>query len=244
MFAEVPAADECEIDSAELEPRSRECSAHTSASNFVPLWAGAQLNQLQAERSIEALKRSGLLADAGVLTTDIEGSGQQWDAPNAWPPLQDMLVEGLAASGTESGEELALDLTRRWLNANFVAWKATGHMHEKYNAETGQAGGGGEYVPQTGFGWTNGVVLRLLERYGDRLAVENGNVVVVEKPEALDADAEPALPEVPMGGIRLPEEVPASAAPPPTGTYVVPSGSPCFGAEEECLVTVQLRGHV
>lgn len=31
----------------------------------------------------------------------------------------------------------------------------------------GETGGGGEYTPQTGFGWTNGLVLELLNRWGD-----------------------------------------------------------------------------
>lgn len=36
-------------------------------------------------------------------------------------------------------------------------------MYEKYNAfKVGVGGGGGEYVPQIGFGWTNGVALVLL----------------------------------------------------------------------------------
>jgi hypothetical protein len=33
----------------------------------------------------------------------------------------------------------------------------------------GQHGGGGEYEVQSGFGWTNGVVLALLEKYGSEL---------------------------------------------------------------------------
>jgi hypothetical protein len=36
-------------------------------------------------------------------------------------------------------------------------------MYEKYNAyEVGVGGGGGEYTPQIGFGWSNGVALVLL----------------------------------------------------------------------------------
>ena len=36
-------------------------------------------------------------------------------------------------------------------------------MFEKYDAtRVGHGGGGGEYVPQMGFGWTNGVALQLL----------------------------------------------------------------------------------
>ena len=46
-------------------------------------------------------------------------------------------------------------------------WHKDGVMHEKYDAtRPGERGGGGEYVPQVGFGWTNGVVLSLLQRYG------------------------------------------------------------------------------
>ena len=74
-----------------------------------------------------------------------------------------MLIEGLA--GTESGKRLAMDLSTRWLRTNFAAWKTSGFMHEKYNAGTGEAGSGGEYEPQTGFGWSNGGVLTLLDRW-------------------------------------------------------------------------------
>lgn len=34
----------------------------------------------------------------------------------------------------------------------------------------GETGGGGEYHPQTGFGWTNGVVLELLNQWGDTVS--------------------------------------------------------------------------
>ncbi len=51
----------------------------------------------QALAALDAFKASGLLGPAGVLTTEY-ATGQQWDAPNAWPPLQDIVVEALAAS--------------------------------------------------------------------------------------------------------------------------------------------------
>lgn len=104
---------------------------------------------------------------AGLLTST-RLSGQQWDAPNGWAPLQHMVVEGLACSGTAQGRELADTIASRWLSTNLAAWNATGHMHEKYNMlEPGKVGGGGEYAPQLGFGWTNGVVLDfLVQGYG------------------------------------------------------------------------------
>ena len=58
-----------------------------------------------------------------------------------------------------------------WTASNLQAWRQTHFMHEKYSAvESGVGGGGGEYTPQVGFGWTNGVALALLARYGDALA--------------------------------------------------------------------------
>ena len=49
-------------------------------------------------------------------------------------------------------------------------------MPEKYDAlEVGGGGGGGEYTPQVGFGWSNGVALTLLERYGDALVDGTGD---------------------------------------------------------------------
>ena len=47
-------------------------------------------------------------------------------------------------------------------------------MMEKFNVTVqGAPGGGGEYDIQTGFGWTNGVVLDLLHRYPDELEVSD-----------------------------------------------------------------------
>jgi Trehalase len=52
----------------------------------------------QALAALDAFKRSGLLGPAGVATTDAN-TGQQWDLPNAWPPLQDIVIEALENYG-------------------------------------------------------------------------------------------------------------------------------------------------
>ena len=92
---------------------------------------------------------------------------------HAWPPLAQILIEGLDTCGAPGGAELAAELARRWLHSNLKGWSATGHMHEKYDApRPGERGGGGEYKPQIGFGWTNGVVLWLLARYAGTPVVE------------------------------------------------------------------------
>jgi alpha,alpha-trehalase len=71
--------------------------------------------------------------------------------------------------GLQVGKALAADLASKWIRSNMDAYRATGHMHEKYDAlKLGGTGGGGEYVPQIGFGWSNGVVLDLLRLYPDQ----------------------------------------------------------------------------
>uniref|UniRef100_K3WZ98 Trehalase n=1 Tax=Globisporangium ultimum (strain ATCC 200006 / CBS 805.95 / DAOM BR144) TaxID=431595 RepID=K3WZ98_GLOUD len=144
-----------------------ETMAHSrviSVSDFTPLWAKAfdpnDTKRLQAV--IQALQDSGLLQIGGIQTTNTF-TGQQWDAPNAWPPEQDIVMEGLLAVNTQESHELARELMRNWVRTSFTAWKQTGLMFEKYNAtEVGGLGVGGEYFPQFGFGWTNGVILKFL----------------------------------------------------------------------------------
>ena len=147
-----------------------------SASNFIPFWAGLAANplveegEIKAARAIEALKRSGLIQVGGCLTT-AKTTDEQWDRPNAWPPLQQLMIEGLERTGLPEGLELAEALAKAWLESNYLGWASTGYMHEKYNGLVpGARGEGGEYYPQVGFGWTNGVVLHLLKTYGDKWA--------------------------------------------------------------------------
>jgi len=147
---------------------SGERAPHVSLASFSPLWAGAHDNA-EAAAAVVALQGSGLLQAGGAATT-LEATGQQWDWPNAWPPLQQMVVEGLTACGVAGAAELAHDLASRWLSSNHIGWVRDGAMHEKYDAtRPGERGGGGEYEPQVGFGWTNGVVLWLLAHFGDEI---------------------------------------------------------------------------
>lgn len=43
---------------------------------------------------------------------------------------------------------------------------------------SGGHGGGGEYEVQLGFGWSNGIIMDLLNKYGDRLTAEDRFVIV------------------------------------------------------------------
>lgn len=57
------------------------------------------------------------------------------------------------------------EITQLWLNTCYIAYNRTSYMYEKYNAyHVGVGGGGGEYRPQVGFGWSNSVALILLQQ--------------------------------------------------------------------------------
>ncbi|XP_050230185.1 probable trehalase [Mercurialis annua] len=137
------------------------------ASNFSPLWLNTfNSDTVLVEKVMKSLQKSGLVQAAGIATS-LTNSGQQWDFPNGWAPLQHMIVEGLARSESKEAKSLAEDIAARWVRTNYIGYKKTGAMHEKYDVEKcGESGGGGEYIPQTGFGWSNGVVLTFLEEFG------------------------------------------------------------------------------
>jgi len=100
-----------------------------------------------------------LLKNGGIATT-ANANGQQWDAPNGWAPLQWITIQGLRNYGQG---ELADVIKQRWVDLNLRVYQNTGKMVEKYNVmDMGLEAGGGEYPVQDGFGWTNGVLLKLL----------------------------------------------------------------------------------
>ncbi|HKI95367.1 MAG TPA: alpha,alpha-trehalase TreF [Gemmatimonadales bacterium] len=114
-----------------------------------PAQAHAVASRLQSE----------FLKPGGFVTTLID-SGQQWDAPNGWPPLQWLAIQGLKRYGDTAIADTAAE---RWLALNRRTYRATGKMTEKYDVvDLRRRAGGGEYPTQDGFGWTNGVALALL----------------------------------------------------------------------------------
>ncbi|KAJ9063506.1 Trehalase [Entomophthora muscae] len=130
----------------------------------------------------------------GVPTSKTKGSLLQWDYPNTWAPLEYMIVEsGLNAVKLLKDQEskaqvktITHQVAQTYVNTTFCAWynsggaikgslrkkknlpkNQTGFMYEKYNVKViGGAGGGGEYEIQTGFGWSNGVLIHLLAKFG------------------------------------------------------------------------------
>jgi hypothetical protein len=147
-------------------------------SSWIPMWVGLMPTNnddstMQSNNLVNSLENSNLIQAAGILTT-IEDSGQQWDSPNSWPPLVLITIEGLRKLPISASQNLANSLSNAWINTNYLAYKENGYMYEKYNAyEIGVGGGGGEYKPQIGFGWSNGVALILLNNTYNNLNSNN-----------------------------------------------------------------------
>jgi alpha,alpha-trehalase len=109
-------------------------------------------------RAVAARLEKDFLRAGGFVTTLIR-SGQQWDAPNGWPPLQWMAMEGVRRYGRADLADVA---RTRWLTLNRRTYATVGKMTEKYDVlDLTRPAGGGEYPTQDGFGWTNGVALAL-----------------------------------------------------------------------------------
>nr|WP_113866350.1 alpha,alpha-trehalase [Brenneria salicis]NMN91915.1 alpha,alpha-trehalase [Brenneria salicis ATCC 15712 = DSM 30166]RBP62865.1 alpha,alpha-trehalase [Brenneria salicis ATCC 15712 = DSM 30166]RLM30734.1 alpha,alpha-trehalase [Brenneria salicis ATCC 15712 = DSM 30166] len=141
----------------------RQQMALFSAASIVPLYVGLATHE-QADRLAEAI-RARLLTPEGLMATEYE-TGEQWDKPNGWAPLQWMAIQGFKLYGNDAlGDEIA----RSWLTTVNLFYRQHHKLIEKYHisGDTPREGGGGEYPLQDGFGWTNGVVRRLIGLYGE-----------------------------------------------------------------------------
>jgi alpha,alpha-trehalase len=141
--------------------RLRKRIARVSAATLYPLFVGMASDR-QASRVASIVPEQ--LLDLGGLATTTVKTGQQWDAPNGWAPLQWIAVAGLKRyARAQFAEEIAC----RWMVNVSRAYRRSGKLVEKYDvAAPDQAGSGGEYPLQDGFGWTNGVMAELMTLYG------------------------------------------------------------------------------
>lgn len=141
-----------------------------SAATVFPLYFGVATRE-QAQATAAALRLR--LLEPGGLGTTLTESGQQWDRPNGWAPIQYLAIEGLSKYGER---DLAHEIADRWLHKNIRGYSDSGVLVEKYNVEQGPGqrgsggGGGGEYELQLGFGWTNGVLAKLMAEFPELTA--------------------------------------------------------------------------
>lgn len=129
-----------------------------SLAMLYPLYSGMASPE-QGARVLDYVEKN-FLKPGGLVTTNFN-TGQQWDAPNGWAPLQWIGFQAMLSYGRK---DLAKTLAERWTKLNESVFDRTGKMMEKYNVEDlSLEAGGGEYPVQDGFGWTNGVYLALKE---------------------------------------------------------------------------------
>ena len=139
--------------------RNKRSLTQVTAATAYPLFAG--LASKQQVRRVARTMRESLLKPHGLATTN-EDTGEQWDAPNGWAPLQWIAIDGLRRNGEH---ELAARIAEGWAAENARVYCETGKLVEKYNIRDAGEGAGGEYPVQDGFGWTNGILVKLLAIY-------------------------------------------------------------------------------
>ena len=139
--------------------REGRVSSILSAATAYPLFVKLA-NRSQARKVIVTLREQLLMAHG--LATTLDETGEQWDQPNGWALLQWIAIEGARRHGDK---KLAETIASRWIAENARVYCATGKLVEKYNVRDAGAGSGGEYPVQDGFGWTNGVLIKLLDQY-------------------------------------------------------------------------------
>lgn len=145
---------------ADYDWQRRTVRTPVTAAALYPLYTGIASPQRAHLTAVTV--RTQLLRPGGLATTTLR-TGEQWDAPNAWAPLQWIAVEGLQRYGEDA---LARDIADRFLRRVEDVFGRERRLVEKYDADGDQGlGGGGEYALQDGFGWTNGVVRALLSKY-------------------------------------------------------------------------------
>ncbi len=132
---------------------------HTSSYNLAALYPlFFNIADTSMARGVVNVIEQEFLKDGGLVTT-LNETGEQWDYPNGWPPLQWVGYKALKNYGYD---RLAETVAERWIDLNIKVFFETNKMMEKYDVvDVDREGGGGEYELQDGFGWTNGVFLKL-----------------------------------------------------------------------------------
>jgi alpha,alpha-trehalase len=128
---------------------------------FYPLWAGIASRE-QAERVVRNLPK---FERKGGLQTSTNRSGDQWDAPFGWAPLQLLAVQGLRRYGYNQDADR---ISRDFLSLVRDQYRRSGTIVEKYDVVRRSAELGGQIQfgyrsNEAGFGWTNAVYTALLD---------------------------------------------------------------------------------
>ena len=132
---------------------------------FYPLWSGLA-NQEEAAWVAGNLP---LFEKEGGLQTSARISGNQWDAPFGWAPLQIIAIQGLRRYGFNAEAER---LSIKFLSMVLRDFNEHRVIKEKYNVIEGKSdlGAGvrfGYTSNEIGFGWTNAAFVLLWQELSD-----------------------------------------------------------------------------
>jgi alpha,alpha-trehalase len=129
---------------------------------FYPLWTGIA----SQEQAAGVVRNLGVFERLGGLQTSARESGDQWDAPFGWAPLQWIAVQGLRRYGYAAE---ANRVAMRFLQLVQREFARHGAIVEKYDvvhqtADLDSRLHFGYRSNEAGFGWTNGVFTALLDQ--------------------------------------------------------------------------------
>src|SRR5260370_6823073 len=108
-------------------PSGRRVTDRPSLAAAAPLYFG--LATTEQGHAVAARLERDFLKPGGFVTTTV-GSGQQWDAPNGWPPLEWLAIEGVRRYARPDLPPAASD---RWIALNRPTYPATAKMTDKYD---------------------------------------------------------------------------------------------------------------
>jgi alpha,alpha-trehalase len=139
--------------------RSRQRRSYPFATTFYPLWAGIA-TQEQARRIVANLP---LLERPGGVMTSTQTTGNQWDAPFGWAPLQILAVKGLRRYGYQTqANRIAVNflsmVLKEFIEHNVVVEKYDVIRRE---SEVSAVLRYGYSSNEIGFGWTNAAFTEL-----------------------------------------------------------------------------------
>ena len=129
---------------------------------FYPLWVGIA----KPEQAAGVLRNLNRFEMPGGLQTSEFQSGDQWDAPFGWAPLQWIAVQGMRRYGYQSDAER---IAKRFLSMVLREYERHGNLEEKYDVvrRTDDVAGTLRYgydTNEAGFCWTNAVFTALLDQ--------------------------------------------------------------------------------
>ncbi len=153
-------------------------SSYAYISSLYPLWTGVAARD-EAKRMTDQLN---LFERPGGLSTSNFQSGMQWDEPYGWAPINWIAVAGLDATGYR---EDARRIASKFDSTVDTGFALDGTIREKYNVVSGNTDVrviAGYMTNEVGFGWTNGVYLKMKEVIQEPPLTPIDNVTAPEWP--------------------------------------------------------------